>query len=119
MKVLPGFSICQHDEYEKFIQEDGFVETDELDKAGLPWRWNEGDDGPALAGPNWEPTVSVVTSQEVTEEWAEAKDRVHTALAQIRWGHPNGEENYEAALVAEKDKAQRLERLKKSPLNRP
>ena len=58
MKVYPGFS-CYLEEYKKFIREDGQIETDELDQAGLAWEWNDGQDGPVLAGKGWLPTISV------------------------------------------------------------
>ncbi len=59
MKAVPGFSMCENDKYFALIDGDGFIETDELDKMGLPWERNEGADGPVLAGKSWSVTISL------------------------------------------------------------
>ena len=54
------------EQYAPFVSAEGKVDTAELDANGLPWEWNDGDDGPAFAGPEGLPTVSVpIEPQEV------------------------------------------------------
>ncbi len=58
MKFIPGFSMVEDDRYFSLIDSDGLIDTDDLEERGLKWEWNNGADGPVLAGKAWRATIS-------------------------------------------------------------
>jgi hypothetical protein len=65
MLVRGGFSTLYNERVSALFSEGGTAETDEIDRLGIRWWWNDGKDGPVLTGPDWLPTISV--EQDVVE----------------------------------------------------